>query len=965
MRFARAIPILLAAAGLTGCGPRGSEPATPAGAGPRLKAWVVNEMVNLTGRATPVDDPLIYQPGSNTVELFSAMNETVGFQLVVEAREGDLAGLNVDLTDLRDRDGRVLDANVASVFRMTPVPVREFPAWTVRLAETPPRPGRVYDALVPVTAARGGQPYDLARGQRAVFWIDLAVPRRVAAGVYTGKLVASAEGAESFTANIELKVYDFVLPDTRALVAIGGFDHAELMAGLLRRDGLPFRPVRADRGDPLFRRGLAAMREMMRTARAHGLDLFEKTLRPHLGRDSAGEVQLDWSDYDAVVRPYLGGSAYRDRLGNPAWASPISGDWPRPASYGGTGSARYRQTLTDAARQVRDHFKQIGHDNVLFTWTDRRPVGPDVYTRDVVLRGWLEEADPRTPLLVRAPPDPPAGAGWRVPEDFFKLADMFAPPGEWFDPTAAAAAAAPSPLVGPWLCPGTPPYAPSLSVIASGVDARALAWLGMKYRPRGLFLPEVLNWAGHDDLLHISAGAEDRLFYPGRPAGVDGVLPSVRLKRLRRGLQDAQYLSLLRGRGQGELADELISAMVHYAGTAAAGDHYLDPRLGGWHRDPAGWQLARKLMAEQIQLAIYGDQIDPSALEAQRVAWRRLNLRTRRVRVERVRTRIEPRGEGMAGGATVTLTAELWNQHAQAAEATLAAASVPPGWQAVVQRAASGRMPSGGRSTVQLQFTAEGMPVDNTGHVPLELVLTDPHRQPLRWTHAVPFVIAAPAQKPITIDGSLRDWPMLPGIAAGAFRLLGRRGTGDDPLAGRQTTVFCLHDQKNLYIAARCNEPRPDRLVYRRDNRVQTEQLLAVGEDLLEVLLDPGGRARSAEELYHLVVKPGGAVRTERGVRTTPPLGTVRPWGAGVSVAVAKEARAWVVELSIPLASFGAAAGEPLWRANFMRYTPAGFESSSWSGARRYYYSPQNLGTMWLPSAAETPDTPEGASRGK
>jgi hypothetical protein len=128
---------------------------------------------------------------------------------------------------------------------------------------------------------------------------------------------------------------------------------------------------------------------------------------------------------------------------------------------------------------------------------------------------------------------------------------------------------------------------------------------------------------------------------------------------------------------------------------------------------------------------------------------------------------------------------------------------------------------------------------------------------------------------------------------------------------------------------------------------------MTIGEDLIEVLLDPGGQGGSAEDLYHLVIKPNGVTLTERGVRCDPPLGGWAFWPADVRVAVRPGPGVWFVELAIPLASLGERANEKMWGINFMRFSPAGGESASWSGTPRYYYDPRNLGWMLLPDRAQ------------
>jgi hypothetical protein len=237
--------------------------------------------------------------------------------------------------------------------------------------------------------------------------------------------------------------------------------------------------------------------------------------------------------------------------------------------------------------------------------------------------------------------------------------------------------------------------------------------------------------------------------------------------------------------------------------------------------------------------------------------------------------------------------------------------------------------------------------------MPLPLSITSDMVRRQDITTSVPFMLAARATTPPTIDGSLDDWPLREGNAAGEFKALGRRGAIGQGLAKRQTLAFVLVDDKNLYLAMRCDEPAVEALSARPTNVIHYEQLMACGEDLVEIILDPGASAGSAEDLYHIIVKSNGVLLTEKGIHTDPPLGKALPWPANATVAVkamAKE-KLWVVELAIPLSSFGPAAAKDLWGVNFTRFATQGMEASSWSGTPRYFYDPRNLGTMLIVSA--------------
>ncbi len=110
---------------------------------------------------------------------------------------------------------------------------------------------------------------------------------------------------------------------------------------------------------------------------------------------------------------------------------------------------------------------------------------------------------------------------------------------------------------------------------------------------------------------------------------------------------------------------------------------------------------------------------------------------------------------------------------------------------------------------------------------------------------------------------------------------------------------------------------------------------MACGEDLVEVVLDPGCAAKGPEDLYHITVKANGVLLAERGVHTAPPLGVATAWPVAASVAVGRQDQLWVVEMAIPLSALGPAAKEPLWGVNFTRFATQGSEASSWSEAGR------------------------------
>ena len=864
---------------------------------------------------------------------------------MVEPGQGPAANLRFVPGDLTGPGGAKIDAAGISAFRMMPVKVTQYPPWYLRLVNVIPEPVNFYDALIPLSAPGKGS-LAIPAGERLALWVDIAVGRTVPAGEYKGRVRLTADGRADATLNLSIKVYDFVLPDERPLAAVGAFDYPTLFGKFIQRDGKPFVPEAMDRNNPLVMKGLVLMRQLMVLAHQHRLDLFDRSIHPVIKRDMAGKVLLDWEDYDAIVLPYLDGSAFEDHIGCGAWPMPLGDAWPDPRNYGGPDSADYSATILAVAADCRQHLgKNLPYASQLFVWPYRGPIEQEAYTRDMKLSRTIRMADQFTPILSQLPPNPPALTGWNVSDEFRRLTDIVAPPAQWLDVSKAASSRRDGQrLAGAWLSPGTPPYLPSLGVIATPADVRSIPWFAMKYNCAGLFLPEVLHWKG--DVFATTAEAQTRLFYPGSEVGVDAVLPSVRLKRLRRGLQDLAYLWLLRQHERPAVATAIANSLVRYAGLEAAGDNYLDPRLGGWVHDGNAYESARRLMAEEIQVLVHPREMSNQALLAQRLAWQQFEQSTHIVRVRAdtlaraARRRRQPlprdRDAGVVQRARPRRGRDGQIRGPSRGLADEGSAG-PPG-AAGLQRQANRRTVGRG------QLRAH----ERSGQAAAAL---EPDRRPgappnADGGRAVPAGRKR-ARGPV-IDGKLDDWPMREGNTAGDFKLIGARGEGDKPFARRGTLAFVTHDRDNLYIAFRCEEPQLNKLTAFSSNIIHYEQLMACGEDLVEVVLEPGcaGQGAGGPVSHRDQGQRRAADRARRSRRSA--FGAQRPWPVAASVAVAKQDKLWVVEMAIPLSAFGPAGKESFWGVNFTRFATQGSEASSWSEAGRYFYDPRNLGTMYM-----------------
>ncbi|MCD6377863.1 MAG: hypothetical protein J7L99_03305 [Planctomycetes bacterium] len=939
--------------GVAGCNGKG-----------QLKVWVADEMTLLTELTSPTNANSLWDAKTRTVKLFSAANETISFQLVIDTPPGSYKKLSVKLNPLiRSGKGRISTRRI-KLYKMLPVRVDRFPAWYLRLTCDQVKPMRIYDILLPANSHRKAD-FDIPKNGRLAIWVDVEVPRTALPGDYKGLLGISTGriGGEDIDINILLKVYDFVLPDMNPIICIGGFSHEAIYRQFIKSDrrGQPVvLPMRLDPKNPRIRKMLIIMRQLMRLAHRHRLDLFDRTLHPILKRDMYGAVVLDWADYDDIVVPYLDGSAFEDGIGVSAWPLPWwvdgSDTFPKVSDYGGIESNSYRQTVAAILSKSIEHFDEIGFTRQMFLWPRRTLLdsGAGVSAIIKAYQTFIKQARlARTagvnfPILSTLPPRYAAPDWVTPPEQFEQLADIYAPAADMVDLEKYKSRQSTNEkmLSGLWLQPEELPYMGSFSLLASPADIRVLPWIALKYRCSGIFIPSVLDWSTGG--AKSSDDNRNCLFYPASTAGTDVVLPSVRLKRLRRGLQDVGYLWLLNQRRRLATARTLINTMVHYAGVDTSKKVLFPVAVNGWVREGRLWSKMRKILAEEVLSAVHPERFDARRALAQQIAWQEFQRQVCTVRVERVIARVDKSPEGQF---LVKIIVMLYNELTTPAEVELQIKTLPAGWQAVIG-AKKCIVQAGKRARVELSAQGQGVPTGPDAKMKIPLVMrVDIINEQKTFDAYVPLIVAGMYRGKISIDADLSDWPIRSRNAAGNFISLGNRGKRNKGLARRQTIAFVLTDGENLYLAFRCDEPTPDKLYARSDNIIRYDQFLARDEDIVEVIFDPGRLAREPADLYHLIVKSNGIVVAERGIGAFP--GSVRPWSVRIKSAVKKYNGLWIVELAIPLKSFGAKAKSSLWGINFTRFSTIDKEASSWTGCKGYFYDLSELGTLFISPAAQ------------
>lgn len=547
-----------------------------------LSAWPVQAELRVWTTTATVrvlrDDP----PGDTAeVRLFAARNEWRGFQILMRS-DRPIAGISVAAGDLSGPNGSILPRTAARLYRQ-----HQF-----ELTAASPRNDRFHagwypDALIPVfhpltgaplePARYAAMPFDLPAEQTHGFWIDLFVPRDAAAGTYRGVYRLTAEGQATIEIPVSLTVWNFALPDVPTVqTALGS--PADRMRGYYQKR------ARAGKEEPPsdwaeVEEQCAALVSEHRINATPPRQWLIPVEQPdgsfRIPEDRLGLLRdfVDRYHVNAVQTPHPSSvikdpAAERDRLG--AWLAA----W-------------------DAAAQALDR------PNVVFyTYLKDEPNDAEAYQ---YVQTWGRAIkDFRSALKVLVVEQTwTQDAAWG---DLYGAVDIWCPLFCLHRPESALERLALGETVWTYtaLCQGARPT-PWWQIDFPLLHYRVPLWMAWNDRMRG-----ILYWGGmaywdqtndpwtdpwtygrrSDGTSRVYNG-EGTLVYPAGPAGYEGIVPSLRLKALRDGIQDYEYLAMLERAGQRADAEAIVRE--------------LTTSFFAWNPDPSVYDQARQRTAEILQ----------------------------------------------------------------------------------------------------------------------------------------------------------------------------------------------------------------------------------------------------------------------------------------------------------------------------------------------------------------------------
>ncbi|HYX93409.1 MAG TPA: DUF4091 domain-containing protein [Myxococcaceae bacterium] len=447
------------------------------------------------------------------------------------------------------------------------------------------------DPLIPVVDAYAGEkrnalPHDSTQDRPLVLYVELCAPATQAPGLYSGALIVSASNRPRARIPVAARVNAFQLPATSSLPNSFGISIYSLAKG----HGVP----------PESEEGRALLRRYATAALAHRISLHGMGIDPVPARFHEGKAELDFTGYDREMAPFLEGTALPS--GARFTTAEVRMD-PRLKS---------EEERRAYLRAFRQHFDAKGWTAQLFFYAKDEPKPED---RPLVLQQSRDaRAVGRLPVLVTSPLDP----------ELTPAADIVAPtlncfferPGPATCPRVATIEAlrkAAGPFRKIWwyqACPShgcdSGPFGdPAVDRVYSGwpsyiVDHpatlnRAMGVLGWLQGIDGeLYFATVYAYDFRDPwtggVWDFGGNGDGTLFYPGTPAHIGGKthipIESLRLKHLRDGLEDYEYLHLLAALGDREFARSKARSL-------APKGYEIEPR-------PAKWEEVRRQITVRL-----------------------------------------------------------------------------------------------------------------------------------------------------------------------------------------------------------------------------------------------------------------------------------------------------------------------------------------------------------------------------
>lgn len=512
---------------------------------------------------------------SREVNLASARNEWVSFQVLVRSSQ-PLPAVRVELSVLEAPKGGKIDSACFRIYREHQLELKE-PTYRNDAF----RPDWYPDPLIPTRHPLTGeplsgprfkaQPFDLPANETHGFWVDVFVSKDVAPGTYRGAVKMFSQDGQIVAMPVNLEVWDFTLPKVPSLVTALG-SPAERMRTYYAKQSKESEPVD----------WVAVEKQCALLAREHRINAYPPSDWLRLERDGE-EFRLS-DENVARLREWI--DTY----------SVNAIQVPSPVGIVKDPQANSR-VLQAWARTWDRAIEAINRPDVMyFIYLKDEPNDPEAYD---FVRLWgkaIRAIKTKVKVMVveqTRTQDPSWG-------DLYGAVDIWCSLFPLYDEPTAKERQALGEIMWAYTALCQLAKTPWWHIDYPLLNYRVPCWMSYRYDIRGLlYWGGMSHWSQVEDpwtdprtyrpgrsSRPLIYNGEGTLVYPARPCGYDGIVPSLRLKALRDGIEDYDYFMILQRAGQGEKALKIV--------------RQLAPSWFEWNHDPQAYEAARRELAKMI-----------------------------------------------------------------------------------------------------------------------------------------------------------------------------------------------------------------------------------------------------------------------------------------------------------------------------------------------------------------------------
>ena len=526
-----------------------------------IQVWAVPSIHKVRPTDPVQSDNPVWSKKTRTVTLEGARNEHVPFQVIISAppppsrHEKAISGLFVEVSDLISPSGKITRDKIKLFYEHVILcsakssPVGDTGFWP--------------DALVPLT-----DPFSMASEFRTfvknrAMWIDVIVPASASAGDYSGTISVSRDGKTMDQLTLLLKVYDFALPRETHLVTYLNISKNWLQSMFEPR-------LSAEDLKGMFK-------EYYEFLYAHRMEpWFNEPLRPGILEAQDGEIVVSF-DEDLY-------NHYMNDLKTKRVLLEAEPDRLRPSERYPLFSDGFNRRIQAYLSQVAEYFKRHGWEKrLVFNSPIDEPNTAQDFADTRKWAGLVHDSAPGIPFLVTKSPVS-RHAEWGTLAGY---ANNFSIHGNDLNDPAVKKAIRDEQAKGgemTWYISCDQAYPqPNYFIDAPAMDPVMVPWITWKYGMNGILYWALNYWPQTRDpwlnpVTYLSGflcsggfvlNGEGSLLYPGHQVprytgqkSVIGPVSSIRFELLREGIEDYEYLWLLKSLGDERFANEAAASMV-------------------------------------------------------------------------------------------------------------------------------------------------------------------------------------------------------------------------------------------------------------------------------------------------------------------------------------------------------------------------------------------------------------------